>query len=108
MQLNESATAEFSQKKWRAWSEKAIEIVLAMSALSCIGITLAIVGILLYESWGFFQQVPLLRFLTDEMWTPGTEQYGVKSLVSGTLVTTIVATLVNLPSLLSVRWPSQC
>jgi phosphate transport system permease protein len=97
MQSNESATAEFSPKKWRAWVEKAIEIVLLLAALSCIGITLSIVGILLYESWGFFQQVPLLRFLTDEMWTPGTEQYGVRALVSGTLVTTMVALLVAIP-----------
>ncbi len=97
MQHNESAAADFSQKKWRAWGEKAIEIVLLVAALSCIAITVSIVGILLYESWGFFQQVPILRFLTDPMWTPGTEQYGVMSLVSGTLVTTIVALLVAIP-----------
>jgi phosphate transport system permease protein len=97
MQRNESAAADFSQKKWRAWGEKAIEIVLLVAALSCIGITVSIVGILLYESWGFFQQVPILRFLTDPMWTPGTEQYGVMSLVSGTLVTTMVALVVAIP-----------
>ncbi len=97
MQRNDSAAADFSQKKWRAWGEKAIEIVLLVAALSCIGITVSIVGILLYESWGFFQQVPILRFLTDPMWTPGTEQYGVMSLVSGTLVTTMVALVVAIP-----------
>ncbi len=97
MQSNESATAQFSQKKWRFWGEKAIEIILLGAALSCVGITLAIVGILLYESFGFFQQVPILRFLTDPMWTPGTEQYGVMSLVSGTLVTTLVALVVAIP-----------
>jgi phosphate transport system permease protein len=97
MQRNDSAAADFSQKKWRTWGEKAIEIVLLVAALSCIGITVSIVGILLYESWGFFQQVPILRFLTDPMWTPGTEQYGVMSLVSGTLVTTMVALMVAIP-----------
>ncbi len=97
MQRNESAAADFSQKKWRAAGEKAIEIVLLMAALSCVGITVSIVGILLYESFGFFQQVPILRFLTDPMWTPGTEQYGVMSLVSGTLVTTMVALIVAIP-----------
>ncbi len=97
MQRNESAAADFSQKKWRAGGEKAIEIVLLMAALSCVGITVSIVGILLYESFGFFQQVPILRFLTDPMWTPGTEQYGVMSLVSGTLVTTMVALIVAIP-----------
>ncbi len=97
MQRNESAAADFSQKKWRAWGEKAIEIVLLMAALSCVGVTVSIVGILLYESFGFFQQVPIIRFLTDPMWTPGTEQYGVMSLVSGTLVTTMVALVVAIP-----------
>jgi phosphate transport system permease protein len=86
-----------SDRRLRHWGERAIELLLLLAALSSIGITLAIVGILLYESVGFFKQVPIWNFLTDAMWTPQTEQYGVMSLVSGTIVTTVVALLVAIP-----------
>jgi phosphate transport system permease protein len=97
MNSNEVRLPPSSHRKLRSWGEKVIELLLFLAALSSIGITVSIVGILLYESSGFFRQVPIWRFLTDPMWTPGTEQYGVMSLVSGTLVTTIVALLVAIP-----------
>jgi phosphate transport system permease protein len=97
MNSNEVRLPPSSQRKLRRWGEKAIELLLLLAALSSIGITVSIVGILLYESFGFFRQVPIWKFLTDGMWTPATEQYGVMSLVSGTLVTTIVALLVAIP-----------
>lgn len=86
-----------ASRELRKWGERAIELILLLAALSSIGITVSIVGILLYESFGFFSKVPIWNFLTDPMWTPGTEQYGVMSLVSGTLVTTVVALLVAIP-----------
>jgi phosphate transport system permease protein len=97
MKSNDVDLPPSSQRKLRKLGERVIELLLLMAALSSIGITVSIVGILLYESFGFFQQVPIWKFLTDSMWTPATEQYGVMSLVSGTLVTTIVALLVAIP-----------
>jgi phosphate transport system permease protein len=97
MKSNDVDLPPSSQRKLRKLGERAIELLLLLAALSSIGITVSIVGILLYESFGFFQQVPIWKFLTDAMWTPATEQYGVMSLVSGTLVTTIVALLVAIP-----------
>lgn len=79
--------------------ERSIELGLFLAALASVAITLGIVGVLAYESWGFFQHVPLSEFLTDSQWTPlfSEAHYGILPLVSGTLVTTVVALLVAVP-----------
>ncbi|WP_455241602.1 phosphate ABC transporter permease subunit PstC, partial [Petrachloros mirabilis] len=52
-----------------------------------------------YESIAFFRQVSILEFATDLQWTPlfSEPHYGILPLVSGTLVTTMVALLVAIP-----------
>lgn len=79
--------------------ERAIERLLQLAACVSVAITLGIVGILSYESLLFFQQVSVVDFLTDRQWTPlfADAHYGILSLVSGTVVTTIVALLVAIP-----------
>lgn len=79
--------------------EKLIEIGLLLAAMSSIVITAGIVGVLVYESWSFFQHVSLIDFLTDRQWTPlfSEPHYGILPLLAGTLVTTAVALLVALP-----------
>jgi len=79
--------------------EKAIEALLLFSALTSVAITVGIVGILVYESFGFFRHISLLDFLTDTQWTPlfSDPHYGILPLVSGTVVTTGVALLVAVP-----------
>jgi phosphate transport system permease protein len=86
-------------RAWRRGRENLIEFFLLLAALSSIAITLGIVGILVYESAGFFRHVSLVEFLTDTMWTAGFEspRYGILPLVTGTLVTTAVALSVALP-----------
>jgi phosphate transport system permease protein len=81
------------------WKEKAIEVLLLLSALTSVAITVGIVGVLVYESIGFFRHVPLVDFLTDRQWTPlfSEPHYGILSLVSGTVVTTAVALMVAIP-----------
>lgn len=76
-----------------------IEWVFLLCALSSIAITAGIVGILAYESVGFFKTVPLKDFLTDTQWTPlfDDAHYGILPLLCGTLVTTLVAMMVALP-----------
>ena len=70
-----------------------------LAALTSVAITVGIVGVLVYESMGFFQQVSLLEFLTDRQWTPlfSEPHYGILPLVSGTVVTTAVALAVAVP-----------
>lgn len=79
--------------------ERVIETGLFLAALSSVATTFAIVAILVYESIPFFKQVPISQFLTDTQWTPlfDDAHYGIMPLVSGTLVTTMVALLVAIP-----------
>lgn len=79
--------------------ERGIELLLQLAAFASVAITLGIVGILSYESFLFFSQVSVIDFLTDRQWTPlfADAHYGILPLVSGTLVTTMVALLVAIP-----------
>src|SRR5262249_49603779 len=75
------------------------EALLLFAALTSVAITVGIVGVLVYESIGFFRQVSLLDFVTDKQWTPlfSEPHYGILPLVSGTVVTTAVALAVAIP-----------
>ena len=88
-----------SVARTRRLSERAIEFVMFLCALSSVAITLGIVWVLLYESWHFFANVSLFDFLTDTQWTVLFEnpRYGIMPLVAGTLVTSGIALLVALP-----------
>jgi len=90
--------AAFS-RSLRGLRERVIESLLFLAAFSSVLITLGILGILLYESLGFFKQVSLFDFLTDTQWTPlfDDAHYGILPLLSGTLVTTIIALCVAIP-----------
>ena len=83
----------------RRLGERIIEALLFLAALSSVGITVGIVGILLYESAEFFRHVSLVDFLTDTQWTVlfTDPHYGIMPLVTGTVVTSAVALLVALP-----------
>ncbi|QQR81686.1 MAG: phosphate ABC transporter permease subunit PstC [Deltaproteobacteria bacterium] len=68
-------------------------------AFSSVMVTLGIVWVLFYESFSFFKTISLWSFLTDSQWTPLFEDahYGIMPLVSGTVVTTLVAVSVAIP-----------
>jgi phosphate transport system permease protein len=98
--LNSLPEATLPNRKWRKIGEKAIEIILFGAALSSVAITISILGILLYESFAFFREVPIWRFISDATWAPNTPdsaQYGIVSLVTGTIVITLVALSVAMP-----------
>lgn len=80
-------------------TEGAIEAILFLSALSSILITVSIVIVLSYESFGFFKEIPIIEFLTGTQWTPlfAEPKFGILPLVAGTLLTTSIALLVALP-----------
>ena len=79
--------------------EGGIELILFFSAVFSVVITLSIVGILLYESYGFFEEVSLKEFFTETQWTPlfSNPKFGILPLIMGTLLTTAIALLVALP-----------
>lgn len=79
--------------------EGVIEKLLFLSAFFSVLITISIVVILAYESFGFFKEVSVIEFFTGTVWTPlfAEPKFGILPLVSGTLLTTGVALLVSLP-----------
>jgi len=79
--------------------ERIIESILFLAALFSVFITFAIVYMLVSESMVFFEHVPLREFLTDTQWTPlfDDAHYGILPLVSGTVVSSLVALAVALP-----------
>lgn len=83
----------------RNFTERVIEFVLMLAALSAVATTFAIVAILLYESLGFFKTVSVWEFFTAKEWTPLFEDahYGIMPLVAGTLTTSAIALAVAIP-----------
>jgi phosphate transport system permease protein len=79
--------------------EKIIEYGLAFSGIITVLTTVGITWVLLSESWSFFASVPLSEFLFDTEWTPlfAEKHYGILPLLSGTLLTTIIALSTALP-----------
>jgi phosphate transport system permease protein len=94
--LGKGAFASLGYRKNR---DRLIEAVLLLCALVAVFTTVAIVVILISESWAFFEHVSLKDFLTDTMWTPlfADARYGILPLVSGTLTVTFVALAVAIP-----------
>lgn len=80
-------------------SENIIEKLLALSGLITVLTTVGIIWVLVSESWTFFAQVPLSDFLFDTEWTPlfAQKHYGILPLLSGTILTTLIAIATALP-----------
>ncbi len=81
------------------FKEKVIEASFFFCSSLCIFINVAIIAILVYESYGFFQQVSIVEFLTGTEWTPFfyEKHYGILPLFAGTFLTTIIAIAIALP-----------
>lgn len=79
--------------------EKLIEAALLVCAASSVFVTVGIVYILIRDSLPFFNTVPLKDFLTDTQWTPLFEDahFGIAPLLTGTLLSTLVAISVAIP-----------
>ena len=83
----------------RRIKERLIETGLLAAACSSVAVTFAVIFILLKESLNFFAEVPLVDFLTDTQWTPlfDDAHFGIITLISGTVTTTLVALSVAVP-----------
>jgi phosphate transport system permease protein len=84
--------------------EKIIEGLLWLAAGITVLVTVGIIWVLLSESVSFFQEVSLIRFLTEQEWTPlfADKKFGILPLVTGTLLTTFIAIAVALPTGLTI------
>jgi len=88
-----------SRKAMRHVSERLIEALLFAAAAVSVLTTVGIVYVLVSESVQFFQQVSIVDFLTDTQWTPlfDDAHFGIMVLISGTLVSSLVALVVAIP-----------
>lgn len=79
--------------------ERIVVLIFGLFALVSVATTVGIILTLAAETYGFFQDVPLWRFLTDTEWTPlfTNPQYGIFVLLSGTFLTSVIAIFVALP-----------
>lgn len=79
--------------------EKIIKALLAGTALITTITTIGIIVVLVSQSWGFFQVVSLKEFFTEKEWTPlfTDKKYGILPLLSGTIMTSLIAIGVALP-----------
>ncbi len=81
------------------FKERAIELALTACGTLSIVTTVAILGVLAFETLAFFSEVSLSQFLFDTRWTPLfiDKHFGIWPLVSGTLLTATIAISVALP-----------
>lgn len=80
-------------------NEKVIIAILKTSAIITIFVTVGIIWVLLYETFFFFKKVSIIEFLTAKEWTPlfADKKFGILPLLTGTLLTSIIALIVALP-----------
>ncbi|MSR44854.1 MAG: phosphate ABC transporter permease subunit PstC [Phycisphaerales bacterium] len=89
----------------RRWSEGSIKFALLSMTLLSVVTTIAIVGVLAGEAWGFFSMadqpdISLWSFVTGLEWSPllgARPAFGVLPLVAGTLLVTAIAGCFALP-----------
>lgn len=77
--------------------EKIIPFFLLLCAAVSVLTTLGILFTLLRESIGFFSDVSIVNFYTGTNWSPWSGEYGVAPLIGGTLLVTLISTLVAVP-----------
>lgn len=84
----------------RRMVDSTMRSVLFLCAALSVLVTMGIVYVLLSESTKFFAQVSIVDFLTDTQWTPvfRDKHFGIMTLASGTLVSSLIALLVAIPA----------
>ncbi|MGF9975216.1 phosphate ABC transporter permease subunit PstC [Viridibacillus arvi] len=80
--------------------EKVMPILLFTTALISVLTTFGIVFTLIFETFEFFKEVPIIDFLFGTEWLPFSSRepmYGILPLILGTLKVTVIAVLVAVP-----------
>jgi phosphate transport system permease protein len=81
------------------WSETFVKFLFGAFALISVATTAGIVFTLIFETFEFFQEVPIFRFLTETEWTPlfASQKFGIIVLIAATFMTSVIASFVALP-----------
>lgn len=88
----------------RKIKELVYEKILFSSALLTVLVTVGIVLVLSIEAIKFFSEVSIIEFLTNPEWTPlfTIKNFGILPLLSGTLLTSLIAIMFAVPVGLSI------
>lgn len=91
-------TAAFLHR--RRLLDRSMRVLLFLAAALSVLVTAGIIYVLLSESIRFFAQVSIWDFVTDTQWTPVFEDkhFGIMTLLSGTLMSTLIALAVAVPA----------
>lgn len=91
--------ALMSRSRFVYGRERVVQLVLLTCALVSVFTTLGIIIVLSVQAIEFFKEVPIWKFLTDTQWTPlfADKHFGILPLLSGTLLTSVIALLVSVP-----------
>ena len=83
----------------RRWGESAIHALLFLLSMVPIITTFGIIYALFSETFSFFQEVSIIKFLTGTVWSPllMPRHFGILPLVAGTLLVTAGAILIAVP-----------
>jgi len=94
-----AGTPGFLRQQRPRYGERIVFVVLLAAALVSVATTVGIVVSLFVPAAEFFAEIPIRDFLTGTDWAPNFEppSFGVVPLVVGTLLTTLVASIVALP-----------
>jgi phosphate transport system permease protein len=87
------------ESRARNLRERIIKFVLAACAYTSVLTTIGIVLVLIFETIAFFREVSIVEFLTSTRWAASfaNPSFGIMVLISGTLLTTLIAIAVALP-----------
>lgn len=79
--------------------EQIVKLTFLTFALISVVTTVGIVLSISFEAFAFFREVPLSRFLGDREWSPtfANQNFGIFALISGTVLTTVIAMAVAVP-----------
>lgn len=92
-------------------SEHLIKYLLTVAGMIPLGVIGGIIALFIYQSWLFFQEIPLWKFLTETQWTPQftSQKFGILVLITATLQVSVIAMLVAIPiGLLAAVYLSEC
>jgi len=91
--------SRYGQRPSYSKTERFVRYSLRTSAYFTVGVTIAILAILLVDAFHFFGEVGIWRFVSESEWNPFGEpkHFGVWPLVSGTMMIAFGSSLVSIP-----------
>lgn len=92
------ATRPFSLKKQPRLGESIIQGFLLFCGVLSMFTTIGIVVVLGSESIAFFRQVSIVEFVTNTVWSPQIDEFGILPLLLSTLLTSTIAMFIALPT----------